>query len=159
LVEEGHKMITRDRLEGRDDLEALWQAPAAAPAPDDSGSGSARTGGGTGWWRGLLLGWLVVLGTLLLFEPRPSGASPALPLWATALSVAFLGAWCATLTGLVRRRSWGFPASAIAAGLGIAIAAACAVTEHHTGMWWAYEAVAFGSLGAASVVAARTVDR
>jgi O-antigen/teichoic acid export membrane protein len=152
-------MITRDRLEGRDDLEALWQAPAAAPAQDHSGSPSMRAGGATVWWRGLLLGWLAVLGTLLLFEPRPSGASPALPLWATALSVAFLGAWCATLTGLVRRRSWGFSASAIAAGLGIAIAAACAVTEHHTGMWWAYEAVAFGSLGAASVVATRAVGR
>jgi hypothetical protein len=153
-------MITRDRLEGRDDLEALWQSPAAAPGQDeDSGSRSASADGATGWSRGLLLGWLVVLGALLLFEPRPSGAAPALPLWATALSVAFLGAWCATLTGLVRRRKWGFPASAIAAGLGIAIAAACAVTEHHTGMWWAYEAIAFGSLGVTSVVATRTVGR
>jgi hypothetical protein len=159
LVEEGRKMITRDRLEGRDDLEALWQAPAASRPPDHPGSRSASREALTGWWRGLLLGWLVVLGTLLLFEPRPSGAAPELPLWATALSVAFLGAWCATLTGLVRRKSWGFPASAIAAGLGIAIAAACAITEHHAGMWWGYEAVAFGSLGAASVVASRTAGR
>jgi hypothetical protein len=155
-MEEGD-MITRDRLEAVD-VEAIWDASSPERSGEDPGRHPTRPAAG-GWRRGLLVGWLAVLGTLLVFEPRPTNADAELPLWATALSVAFLGAWCVTLAGLLRHRSWGFTASAVASGVGVAIAAACAATGHHAGMWWAYEALAFGALGGASVLAARAVGR
>jgi hypothetical protein len=96
------------------------------------------------WTRVLLIAWLAGFGGLLAFEPVPDGAS--VPTWAAAISLAFLTSLGTTLVGLATRRPWALRASAVTAGAGVILAAACAQTGHHAGAWWAVELAVFGAL-------------
>jgi hypothetical protein len=53
--------------------------------------------------------------------------------------VAFTYALFASMVGLASPRPWGLGASALAGGLGMVIAGACAATGHHAGAWWIVE--------------------
>jgi hypothetical protein len=74
----------------------------------------------------------------------------ATPLWGTIVLVAFTYALFASMVGLASGRPWGLGASALAGGLGMVIAGACAATGHHAGAWWIVEGLAFTGLAAGS---------
>jgi len=110
------------------------------------------------WTRFLLIAWMVGFGGLVLFEPTPD--QPSVPAWATVVSVTFLMALGATLTGLASRRPWALNASSVTAGAGLVLAAACAQTGHHGGAWWAVEFAVFAVLlGATQIVRRETTPR
>jgi hypothetical protein len=109
------------------------------------------------WCRRLLVGWAVVIGSIVLFEPAPSDPNAAVPMWGNVLVLAFTAALVAGLAGLSRRRPWGLRASVVAGGLGLAIGAACVLTDHHVGFWGWYEMAAFSGLAATGWFAAKTV--
>jgi hypothetical protein len=139
---------TEDRLHGVEELEELYRnSPDAEPPRRDSLND---------WCRRLLFGWLAVFGSIVLFEPAPSNPNAAVPAWGNVLLTAFTLALVAAVVGLSRRRPWALRASVIAGGLGVAIGAACAVTDHHAGFWAGYEIVTFSGLAAASWIATRT---
>jgi hypothetical protein len=138
---------TEDRLQRVDELEEVYRnSPDVEPPPRNYLPD---------WCRRLLAGWLAVFVSFLLFEPAPD-AEAVVPMWGTVLLTAFTVAFAAAIVGLSYRRSWGLRASLVAGGLGIVLAAACAATDHHMGMWPAYEMVAFFGLAAASWIATRT---
>jgi hypothetical protein len=93
--------------------------------------------------------------TLYALTPSPSDPA-AFTLWETIVSVVFTYVLFASILGLAGRRPWGFRASAVAGGIGMVIAGACAATGHHAGAWWMFEAVAFTGLTAGSVAALRS---
>jgi hypothetical protein len=124
-----------------DELEAMLRTPS--PTPTVAGAS----------YGGLLAAWITALALLFAFAPTPSDAS--VPLWSAVLSLGFLSAVVATLTGLAARRRWALRTSALTAGAGVAIAGACAQTGHHAGAWWAVEFAAFAGLLALSTRAGR----
>jgi hypothetical protein len=103
--------------------------------------------------RGLVFAWIGTMSFLFLFEPPPD--NPSIPLWAALVSMGFLAAVSATLYGLGSKRGWALRASGMTAGAGMALAAACAQTGHHAGLWWAVELAAFTALMAATAAARR----
>jgi hypothetical protein len=141
---------TQERLQRVDELEKLEKlyrdSPDAKPA---------RRASLNEWCRRLLFGWLALFVSVVLFEPAPSNPEAAVPAWGTVLLTAFTVAFVVAVAGLSRRRPWGLRASLVAGGLGIAIGAACALTDHHMGVWAAYETVAFSGLAGASWIATR----
>jgi peptidoglycan/LPS O-acetylase OafA/YrhL len=146
--------MTRDRLqavEEREELQELEELYQASPDVEPP-RGDALTD----WCRRLLFGWLAVIGSIIVFEPAPSNPNAAVPAWGNVLLVAFFVALAAALAGLSRRRPWALRASVVAGGLGIAVGAACALTDHHVGFWSAYEIAAFSGLAAASWFSMRT---
>jgi hypothetical protein len=136
---------TQDRLRGVEELEELYRAsPRVEPDRRDIA---------TDWSHRILWGWLAVFGSIVLFEPAPANPNAAVPLWANALLTVFTVALFTGVVGLSLRRMWGLRASLIAGGLGMAIGAACVLTDHHPGVWGAYEIVAFSGLAVASGIA------
>jgi hypothetical protein len=145
---------TEDRLHEDERLEELWRQPSATPAPCDISpreKGALRPGD---WSRPLLVVWSAVMVAIMVFEPTPTDAT-ATPLWGELLLFVFTYALLASVIGLATRRPWGLGTSALTGGLGIVIAAACAVTGHHAGAWWMIEGVAFTGLATGSLVALR----
>jgi hypothetical protein len=144
--------MTQDRVhevEERDELEELYGS-----SPDlESSSGASLSD----WSRRLLVAWAAVIGSIVLFEPAPSDPNAAVPAWGNVLGIAFTVALVAGLAGLSRRRPWGLRASVVAGSLGLAIGAACVLTDHHVGFWGWYEMAAFSGLAASSWFAAKTV--
>lgn len=148
---------TEDRLQQSERLEELWEQPAAEPErtrPDSPPPAPESTSVSRDWSRPLLVAWIAVMATLYIFEPAPTDPTP-IPLWGTILLMAFTYALFASIFGLVGRRPWGLRTSALAGGLGMIVAGACAVTGHHAGAWWAFEAVAFTGLTLGSLTALR----
>ena len=116
----------------------------SAPELDPSLLHRDQTRAGSRRW--LLGAWVVAVFSMLLFEPAPS--APVEPsLFADAIFIAFTLAFTATVFGLSAGRDWALKASGAAAGIGVVIAVACAVTDHHMGWWWASELAAFTFLG------------
>jgi hypothetical protein len=99
---------------------------------------------GLGWSRGLLGLWTIIM-LSVLFEPAPNPGA-TVPLWAGVLGFLFYTGFFTTIWGLAGNHPWGLKASLVTAGLGLGMAAACAVTDHHPLFWWGYEMVAMGTL-------------
>jgi peptidoglycan/LPS O-acetylase OafA/YrhL len=138
---------TEDRLQPVDQLEQLYRNSPDVEPP--------RRLSLNDWCPRLLTAWLAVFGSIVLFEPAPSDPQAAVPAWGTMLLAAFTVALLAAIVGLSLRRPWSLRASVGAGALGIAIGAACVVTDHHMGFWGAYEIVAFSGLTAASYIGTR----
>ncbi|MDP9225358.1 MAG: hypothetical protein M3P18_16245, partial [Actinomycetota bacterium] len=102
-----------------------------------AGTRSARVDPGgdirRAWSRGLLVLWTLIL-VSTLFEPAPN-PNAVVPLWASVLGFAFLTGFFTTAWGLASNQPWGIKASMATATLGLAMAAACAVTDHHPAFW------------------------
>lgn len=147
---------TENRLREAEHLEELWRQPSAKPelARSDVPARGARAVPARNWSRPLLIAWVAVMATLFVFEPRPTDPT-ATPLWGEMVLLAFAYALLASIVGLATRRPWALGASALAGGLGMVIAGACAVTGHHAGAWWVVEGVAFTGLATGSVAALR----
>jgi hypothetical protein len=149
---------TEDRLRETEQLEELLRQPSAEPVriktdPSPPAEEASRTS--RDWSRPLLGAWVAIMAVLYIFEPRPTDPT-APPLWGTILLLAFTYALFASMAGLAVRRPWGLATSAIAGGLGIAIAGACAMTGHHAGAWWIAEGLAFTGMTAGSLAALRS---
>jgi peptidoglycan/LPS O-acetylase OafA/YrhL len=140
--------VTQDRLQGAEELEELYRS-----SPDADAHSSLND-----WCRRLLVGWAAVIGSIVLFEPAPSNPNAAVPAWGNVLAFAFTAALVAGLAGLSRRRPWALRASVVAGSLGLAIGAACVLTDHHVGFWGWYEMTAFSGLAATSWFVAKTVE-
>jgi hypothetical protein len=80
---------------------------------------------------------------------------PTTPCGASSCCSGFAYALLTSVVGLATRRPWGLGTSALAGGLGMVTAAACAATGHHAGAWWVVEGVAFTGLATGSLVALR----
>jgi hypothetical protein len=148
---------TEDRLREAEYLEELWRQPPAKPEPprsDVSARGARAVRSAQNWSHPLLIAWLAVMATLFVFEPRATDAT-ATPLWGEMVLLAFAYALLASMVGLATRRPWALGASALAGGLGMVIAGACAATGHHAGAWWVVEGAAFTGLAIGSVAALR----
>jgi hypothetical protein len=148
---------TEDRLQEAEYLEELWRRPSAKPEPalsDVPARGARAVRSARNWSRPLLIAWVAVMATLFVFEPRATDPT-ATPLWGEMVLLAFAYALLASMVGLATRRPWALGVSALAGGLGMVIAGACAATGHHTGAWWMVEAVAFTGLATGSVGALR----
>jgi peptidoglycan/LPS O-acetylase OafA/YrhL len=142
--------MTQDRVqevEERDELKELYGSSLDLESPRAALND---------WSRRLLVAWAAVIGSIVLFEPAPSDPNAAVPAWGNVLGIAFTVALVAALAGLSRRRPWGFRASVLAGGLGLAIGAACVLTDHHVGFWGWYEMAAFSGLAATGWFAAKT---
>jgi hypothetical protein len=144
-------VTTQDRLLGREEVEELEELYRSSPDVEPVRRDSLNE-----WCRRILFGWVVVIGSIALFEPAPSNPNAAVPAWGNVLLTAFSVALVAGFVGLSRRRPWALRASVVAGGLGVAIGAACMLTDHHVGFWGAYEIVAFSGLAAGSWFATRT---
>jgi hypothetical protein len=119
------------------------QDPLSSLEPPARDRGTARTAR-LGWSRAVLALWgLIMLSTL--FEPAPN-PNATLPLWAGVLGFAFYTGLFTTVWGLVGNHSWGLKASLATATLGLGMAVACGVTDHHPVFWWGYEIVAMSAL-------------
>jgi hypothetical protein len=148
---------TEDRLRQTEQLEELLKQPSAelepiqavAPSVGRRASRESRD-----WSRPLLVAWVAIMAALYILEPRPTDPT-ATPLWGTILLLTFTYTLFASMAGLAVRRPWGLATSALAGGLGVLIAGACAITGHHAGAWWIAEGVAFAGLGAGSLAALR----
>jgi len=148
---------TEDRLRQSERLEELLKRPSfepertkvVPPRPNQRDSLESRD-----WSRPLLVAWIAIMAILYIFEPRATDPT-AVPLWGTILLLTFTYALFASMAGLAVRRPWGLAASALAGGLGVLIAGACAVTGHHSGAWWMAEGLAFTGLFAGSLAALR----
>jgi hypothetical protein len=92
-----------------------------------------------------------------LFEPA-ANPNAIVPLWASVLGFAFLAGLFSTMWGLAGNQRWALKASLATAGLGLGMAAACAVTDHHPAFWWGYEMVAMGTILAFNRMALRKVS-
>ncbi len=147
--------VTHERLEDPSTklLRGEPEPPAgSAPTPerDDAsmpaGSAMVDPAGNArqAWSRGLLALWTLIV-VSILFEPAPNPHA-IVPLWASVLGFAFLTGFFTTVWGLAGNQPWGIKASMATATLGLAMAAACAVTDHHPAFWWGYEMVAMGAV-------------
>jgi hypothetical protein len=146
---------TQDRMRQTEGLEQLWKQPAAKPERSQVDSPPRKSyRESRDWSRPLLVAWIAIMVALYVLEPRPSDPG-ATPLWGTIVLLAFTYALIASTIGLAGRRPWGLGASALAGGLGMVVAVACAATGHHAGAWWIIEAVAFTGLAAGSIAALR----
>jgi hypothetical protein len=134
--------LTEERLRGREstrsvptasELEAMLDA---APEPVRSPRRVSEPV--------LLSAWIVGVGSLMVFAPVPD--DPSIPMWSAVVSTLFMSALFVTLGALATRASWGRRASTVTAGAGFALAAACAASGHHAGLWWTAEAAVFGGL-------------
>lgn len=140
---------TERRLEEVRELETIWELPSderRQGPPRRKVFDPARIVPGA---------WIVVMGSILLFQPASSDPNAAVPVWAWLLLTTFWAGLFAAVYGLLGKRTWAMHASAVTAGLGMAVAVACVVTDHHTGAWWGYEMAAFTTLGALSLAALR----
>jgi peptidoglycan/LPS O-acetylase OafA/YrhL len=142
---------TERRLQEIRELETLWdlspETESKPPAPPKRRTVDLQP---------ILLGaWIVVLAAIFLFEPAPSNPNAAVPRWGQLLLSGFMAGFFATTYGLASRRVWGAGASLVTAGFGVAIAVACAATEHHSGFWWGYELASFSALSMLSIAALR----
>jgi hypothetical protein len=140
---------TERRLDEVRELETIWELSSDADRqspPRRKAFDPARVLSGA---------WIVVIASILLFQPAPSDPHAAVPAWAWLLVTAFWAGLFAAIYGLVGKKSWAMHASAVTAGLGMAVAVACVVTDHHTGAWWGYEMTAFTALGGLSLAALR----
>ena len=149
---------TEDRLRQTEQLEELLKQPSAEPdriQADPSPPAQVASRTPRDWSRPLLVAWVAIMTVLYIFEPRPTDPT-ATPLWGTILLLAFTYTLFASMAGLAVRRPWGPATSALAGGLGIVVAGACAATGHHAGAWWIAEGLAFAGIGAASLAALRT---
>jgi len=149
---------TEDRLRQSERLEELLKQPSPdpertllLPPPSERRVVSTEP---RDWSHALFVAWFGVMFALDHLEPRPTDPT-ATPLLGTIVLTAFACALFASLAGLAVRRPWGLAASALAGGLGVIIAGACAITGHHAGAWWIAEGVAFAGLGAGSLAALR----
>jgi hypothetical protein len=148
---------TEDRLREAERLEELWRQPPAKPESarsDVPARGAPAVRPARNWSLPLLIAWVAVMVTLFVFEPRPTDPT-ATPLWGELVLLAFAYALLASMVGLATRRPWALGASALAGGLGMVIAGACAATGHHAGAWWVVEGAAFTGLAIGSVAALR----
>jgi len=150
---------TEDRLRETEQLEELLKEPSAELAPTQAAPLSrdriaSRVSRDWSW--PLLGAWFAIMAVLYIFEPRPTDpTATTTPLWGTFLLITFTYTLFASMVGLAIRRPWGLATSAVAGGLGIAIAGACAVTGHHAGAWWIGEGLAFTGMTAGSLAALR----
>ena len=148
---------TEDRLRQSEHLEELWRRPSAElerTRVDPLPSVRRASRESRNWSHLLLVGWVATVAALYIFEPSPTDPA-ATPLWGTIVLLAFTYALFASIVGLAGRRPWGLGASALAGGLGMVIAGACAATGHHAGAWWIAEGIAFTGLAAGSLAALR----
>ena len=145
---------TEDRLRQSEQLEELWERPSAAPERTPVPPSPRTAQDSRDWSRPLLVGWIATMATLYIFEPSPSDPA-AIPLWGTILLVAFAYTLFSSIFGLASRRPWALRTSALAGGLGMILAGACAATGHHAGAWWIFEGVAFTGLAAGSLATLR----
>lgn len=148
---------TEDRLQESEHLEELLKLPSAQIEHNhvDLFRGLRRASlQSRDWSLPLLSAWVAIIAALYIFEPRPTDPT-ATPLWGTIVLAAFTYALLASMVGLAGRRRWGLGASALAGGLGMIIAGACAATGHHAGAWWVAEGLAFTGLAAGSLAALR----
>jgi hypothetical protein len=148
---------TQDRLRESERLEELWQQPVTEPErtrTDTRPTAPASTADSQDWSRPLLVAWVAVMVAVYAFTPSPTDPV-AFSLWETIVGVVFTYALFASIFGLAGRRPWGLRASALAGGIGMVVAGACAATGHHAGAWWMFEAVAFTGLTAGSIAALR----
>jgi hypothetical protein len=157
--------VTEDRLEKVRGLKELWDASPESASIEryDLAPPLFRRQPKIAtfpiWSSATALGWALIFGALLVFQPEPANPQAAIPLWADLLFAAFFMALFATFAGLAYRARWGLGASIGAAGLGVLVALACSVTGHHPGAWWAYELGGFAFLGGLSLVAFRKVKQ
>jgi hypothetical protein len=152
---------TKDDLATKAELEALWDSPSAAPharrepvpRPRRVSLSEAK------WWRRVLLAaWLGLLVLATIVEPA-TNPNAIVPLWATAVSLVFMFGLLATMVGLGSAQPWGVKMSMATAVFAFGMAAACGVTGHHLGAWWAYEMGAAGGLIALNGVALRRTSQ
>jgi hypothetical protein len=104
----------------------------------------------------VLWGWVAVLLSVILFEPA-SNPDVAIPWWGDVMGASF---WLALLAGGVtaakRLRTAALSLSAAAGILGVGMAVACTVTDHHTGFFPTYELISAGVLASLSVAGLRS---
>jgi hypothetical protein len=96
------------------------------------------------WSRGLLGLWTIIM-LSTLFEPAPN-PNAVVPLWANVLGFLFLSGFFTTVWGLAANHSWALKASLVTGSLGLGMAIACGVTDHHPAFWWGYETIAMTTL-------------
>lgn len=142
---------TEDRLQEVRELEELWRGSPEAPT-DEPRPERARRLRSLGWGRGLQLAWLFIFGSFIAFQPAPADPTAAVPLWVDLAVVGFMGAMVAGFIGMGGSRRWGFIASGVAGIVGMGMGAACLATEHHLGLYGAYEIAGFTALTALSAV-------
>jgi hypothetical protein len=116
--------------------------PAVRRQP--AGSSHAARKARLGWSRSLLGLWALIMFSTL-FEPAPNPHA-TVPLWAGILGFAFYTGLFTTVWGLAGNHGWGLKASLATATLGLGMAAACGLTDHHPVFWWGYEVVAMSAL-------------
>jgi hypothetical protein len=124
-----------------------------SPAEADEFARKARLG----WSRGLLALWTIIM-ISTFFEPAPN-PNATLPLWAAILGLLFWTGFFTSVWGLAGNQAWGLKASLATASLGLGMAAACAITDHHPLFWWGYEMVAMATLFAFNRVALTKTSR
>jgi hypothetical protein len=141
---------TEERLITSDELRELYES---SPSSDQKHAARKRRAPADfdSLARVLLIAWMVVIGSILLFEPRPDNPNAAIPLWVELAGTGFLLSFFATVAGLGTVKRWGLGASLAAVGFGGVLAVACSTTGHHAGAWWAMELAAFAVLGALTV--------
>jgi hypothetical protein len=143
-------IIEREPRTELEELEALWQAPAAEkPAP-------ARRRRVPLPRLGVVLAyyWAAFL-VLIAFEPVPPEEVPV-PLWGTAVVLSFMVALAAAgAFALLSRLPLAYGASALAGALGIVVGIGCKTTAHHSGSWWLIETVAMAGALAFSAAGLR----
>lgn len=130
-------------------LEELWNAPARAPRHP-----AARRR----WRWALLAAWVATMASIFIMESLWLPASEeAVPMWAQLLAIGFSTALMLTLAGLFTGRPWGFGTSGAAALLGLGIAAACSLSEHHPAALWGFEFAMFAGLAGLTYAASRRI--
>ncbi|MEA2509328.1 MAG: hypothetical protein QOG21_1410 [Actinomycetota bacterium] len=120
-------------------------AQEAAALPGSPGqTGEVARKARLGWSRALLGLWAIIMFSTL-FEPAPNPHA-TVPLWAGILGFGFYTGLFTTVWGLAGNHTWGLKASLATATLGLGMAVACGVTDHHPAFWWGYEVVAMSAL-------------
>jgi peptidoglycan/LPS O-acetylase OafA/YrhL len=105
--------------------------------------------------RWLAAGWVIVLASLVAFEPPPNDPTAPVPWYGTVLVALFFPAFILTVLGLIGAKRWALPVSGLAGALGLAVSIGCAVTDHHPSWWWSYELTIFPVLLVLTWLAAR----
>jgi hypothetical protein len=122
----------------------VTERPLASPVEGQPLAHDETRRGRRAWSLGLLALWTIIMLSTLL-EPAPNPHA-TVPLWAGILGFVFLTGFFTSVFGLAGNHTWGLKASLASATLGLGMAAACAVTDHHPAFWWGYEMVAMGTL-------------
>ena len=144
---------TLDRLEGLDqEMVRPHVAPGAGPTvplprryrPAAEARPERRRLRLSPWQLGAA--WLVIAGSLVVFQPAPQDPNAPIPLWAGLLATAFLGSLASGMAGVIGRRTWA-PTAFLTAGIsGLIIGAGCLGTEHHSMPYPLLEMAGFGAL-------------